>query len=240
MGKFRKRAETSLNSFRRKVTTHTEPGATILVVTEGVNTEPAYFQWIRERFAAPTVELVAHGAGRGDPRALADEALRLSQERKRALSDRSAGINRLESYDAIWIVFDTDVLEPGKRHDGIAYARSKGIHVASSEPCFEYWLLLHQTFTTAMLPTCADVIPFLELHLGWEGYSRLGKKRAEVGAMMERLVEKAKLQKAVAHAERVRAHHIQAQSPYPANPSTEVDLLLKAINEAVSPATRFL
>ena len=240
MGRFRKRAETSLNSFRRKVTTRAEPGAAILVVTEGVNTEPAYFQWVRERFAAPTVELVAHGAGRGDPRALADEALRLSKERKRALKDRSAGINRLETYDALWIVFDTDVLEAAKLHDGIAYARSKGIHIASSEPCFEYWLLLHQTFTTAMLPKCDDVIPFLQHHLGWEGYSRLGKKRAEVVAMMDALVAKAKLQKAVAHAERARAHHVEARTPFPANPSTDVDLLLKAINEAVSPANQFL
>lgn len=240
MANYRRKAETSAQSFRRTVTPRSGAGAAILIVTEGVNTEPAYFQWIRDRFAAPTVELVSHGAGRGDPRALADEALRLRAERKRAMSNRSAGINRLADYDAIWIVFDTDVLKPDKLHDGIAYARSKGIHIAHSEPCFEFWLLLHQHFTTAGMAKCADVIPFLEKFLGWKDYSRIGKKQSEVVAIMQGIVTKKIVKQAVLHAERVRLHHETGGTLFPPNPSTDVDQLIQSINAAISPANRFL
>lgn len=240
MAKFRRKAETDIHSFRRRTTNRVDPGSSILVVTEGVNTEPAYFQWIRERFAAPTVELVSHGVGRGDPRALADEALRLKKERKQKMRDRKLGINRLEDFDAIWIVFDTDVLQSQKLHDGIAYAQSKGLHIAYSEPCFEFWLLLHRRFTTAPMAKCADVIPFLEEFLGWENYSREGKKKSEVLILMESLVTKEQVKTAVAHAEQVRDYHEQGGTSFPANPSTDVDHLIVAINEAVSPANKFL
>jgi hypothetical protein len=240
MAKYRRKAETNVQSFRRRVTTRGDAGAAILVVTEGVNTEPAYFERVRDRFAAPTVELVAHGAGRGDPRALADEALRLRAERKRTASDRSAGINRLADFDAIWIVFDTDVLKPDKLNDGIAYARAKGICIAHSEPCFEFWLLLHQHFTTACMAKCADVIPYLERFLGWKNYSRIGKKHSEVEEMMKVIVTKEIVKQAVLHAERVRMHHEAGGSTFPPNPSTDVDQLIHAINTAISPANRFL
>jgi hypothetical protein len=240
MAKYRRKAETSARSFRRTITPRSGAGAAILVVTEGVNTEPAYFHWVRNRFAAPTLELCSHGAGRGDPRALADEALRLREERKLTMKNRSAGINRLADFDAMWIVFDTDVLKPDKLLDGIAYARSKGIHIAHSEPCFEFWLLLHATFTTAGMAKCANVVPFLEKFLGWKDYSRSGKKQSEVLELMAALVTKEAVRKAVAHAARVRRHHEKGGTSFPPNPSTDVDLLLHAINAAISPANRFL
>jgi hypothetical protein len=238
--RYRKRAASSIGSFRRTVATRTDPGSAILVVTEGDNTEPAYFDLIAKRFAAPTVELVPYGAGRGDPRALADEALRLAKERKQKSKAKKLGINRLEAFDSIWIVFDTDVLEPQNRHDGIAYAHSKGIHVAYSEPCFEYWLLLHGKFTTAQMPKCKDVIPFLKEVFGWKNYSREGKKAEEVEALLAPLIEKTKLQLAGRYAQQVRTHHEKAGTPFPANPSTDVDQLIVAIDAAVSPANKFL
>lgn len=238
--RYRKRADSSIQSFRRPLTTRGEPGSAILVVTEGVNTEPAYFNLLAERFAAPTVELVPYGAGRGDPRALADEALRLATERKQKSKAKKLGINRLESFDSIWIVFDTDVLNSQKRHDGIAYAHSEGIHVAYSEPCFEYWLLLHGKFTTAQMPKCKDVLPYLKEVFGWESYARDGKKADAVEALLAPLIEKIKLRQAGKNAQQVRTYHEKADTPFPANPSTDVDQLLITINAAVSPANKFL
>jgi hypothetical protein len=240
MARYRRKAETSVQSFRRRVSSLSAPGSAILIVTEGINTEPAYLSWIKERFAAPTVELVPHGAGRGDPRALADEALRLRNERKRAMRNRTAGIHRLGDFDEIWIVFDTDVITSQKLNDGIAYAHSKGIRIASSEPCFEFWLLLHERYTTAVMPKCADVIPYLEKFLGWKNYSRDGKKEADARALMEPLVGKERLNVAVSNALSVRKYHECGGTKFPANPSTDVDLLIKAINAAVSPANKFL
>lgn len=241
MGKhnYRKRLDTSIRSFRRTTTAKVEPGSAILVVTEGVNTEPAYFKFLAERFAAPTVELVPFGAGRGDPRALVNEALRMQKVRRQQSRAKKLAINRLESFDSIWVVFDTDVLTSDKLHNGISYAHSKGICVAYSEPCFEYWLLLHASFTTAHMPKCKDVIPLLQTALECQSYSRDGKKAEEVQRLIGPLVEKAKLQEAIRNAKKVHQYHSEAGTKFPANPSTDVYKLLIAINEAVSSANKF-
>jgi hypothetical protein len=239
MAKYARKAGTRLSSYKR--TGYQEKaGSAILVVTEGENTEPAYFEWVRKKFSAPTVELVEHGAGRGDPAALVKEALRLSKERREKLCKHQLSINQVDDFDEIWIVFDTDVLTVEKRNSGIAFAKSKGIKVAYSEPCFEFWLLLHATFTTAQMAKCSDVIPHLAKYLGWNNYSGRGKKGSEVSDLMEPLVQKASIQKAVKHAERIRQYHSDGNTPFPANPSTDVGLLIRSINDALGPANRFL
>jgi len=211
----------------------------ILVVTEGVNTEKAYFRLIQERFAAPTVELVPHGEGKGDPSVLVDAAVALREERQKTPKEQ-LGINRLEDFDEIWIVFDTDVISKKKLREGIEYAKRYGVRIASTEPCFEFWLLLHGKYTTALMPKCRNVIPHLKTTFGWKTYSRIGKKAASVNAMLEPLVTKKAVALAVAHAEKNRKHHEEAGTAFPANPSTDVDQLIRAINQAVSPANKFL
>lgn len=240
MAKYARKAATDARSFRRAPVFSEKAGSALLVVTEGENTEPAYFEWVQKRFAAPTLELVAHGAGRGDPTALVKEALRLCEERREKVRNGQLSINQAGDFDEIWIVFDTDVLKPAKRDSGIKLAQSHGIKIAYSEPCFEFWLLLHATCTTAQLAKCKNVEPHLEKHLGWKKYSRRGKKASQVSAMMAPLVEKKIIQQAVKHAEQVRQHHTEGGTPFPANPSTDVDLLMRAINDALGPANRFL
>ena len=240
MAKYSRKAATDARSFRRAPFFSEKAGTAILVVTEGRNTEPAYFEWVRKKFAAPTVELVPHGAGRGDPTALAKEALRLRDERREQLRNHQLSITKTGDFDEIWIVFDTDVLTPKKRSEGIAFAESQGIKIAYSEPCFEFWLLLHATYTTAQMAECKDVIPFLAKHLGWKKYSREGKKASEVSVMMEPVVQKEIIQQAVKHAQQVRQNHIEGNTPFPANPSTDVDLLMTAINASVGPSNKFL
>lgn len=240
MAKYARKAASDFRSFRRAPVSSGKAGKAILVVTEGQNTEPAYFGWVRNKFAAPTVELVPHGAGRGDPTALAKEALRLRDERREQLRNHQLSITKTGDFDEIWIVFDTDVLTAKQCSEGIAFAESKGIKIAYSEPCFEFWLLLHATYTTAQMAECKDVIPYLAKHLGWKKYSREGKKASEVSAMTEPLVKKEIIQQAVKYAKQVRQHHLDGNTPFPANPSTDVDLLIRAINDALGPANQFL
>lgn len=216
-----------------------EPGSSILVVTEGVNTEPTYFEAIKNAFASPSVELVPHGAGRGDPKTLTDAALAYQKKRRKEARDKKLSISQLEDFDQIWIVFDTDVLTPKKRTDGIAYAKSKGVKVAYSEPCFEYWLLLHraESYTTAQMPKCADVAPYLEKAYGWKGYD---KNKAHCKKLIPPLVSKDSIKVAVKSSQRVRDYHTDAGTLFPANPSTDVDLIIEAINKAVPKASKFL
>mgnify|MGYP005841271933 CR=1 FL=1 len=194
---------------------------------------------IRERFAAPTVELVPHGEGKGDPSVLVDAALALKKKRQN-IPKEQLGINRLEDFDEIWIVFDTDVISKKKLHEGIEYAKRNGVQIASTEPCFEFWLLLHGKYTTALMPKCRNVIPHLKTTFGWKTYSRDGKKTENVNAILEPLVNKKAVALAARHAEQARKHHLNAGTSLPANPSTDMDLLIQAINKAVSPANKFL
>jgi hypothetical protein len=235
--KYKRKAEKSAKSFLRTIGKGTTPGASILVVTEGVNTEPVYFEAIRKVFASTAIELVPHGAGRGDPRKLTEAALQCRNHRRKQAKNKELSISQLEDFDQMWIVFDTDVLTPEKRNAGIAYAESRGVQVASSEPCFEYWLLLHcaKAYTTAFMKKCDDVKPFLNKAFGWVGYDKnlSGSKKLIVP-----LVTKPNVSAALTAANRVRKHHAAAGTPFPANPSTDVDLLINAINEAVAKANK--
>lgn len=237
--KYKPSVSKSASSFMRTMGKDVEPGSSILVVTEGVNTEPAYFEALKHAFASPSVELVPYGAGRGDPRSLTDAALAYQKKRRKDARDKKLSISQLEVFDEIWIVFDTDVLKPDKRNSGIAYAESKGIKIAYSEPCFEYWLLLHNAaaYTTAAMGTCADVKPYLEKAYGWSGYD---KNKEESKKLIAPLVTKQSVKTAVKASQRVRRHHFDADTPFPANPSTEVDLVIEAINKAVSKPNKFL
>lgn len=235
--KYRKSTDKRASSFRRKIGGKRKPGSSILVVTEGKNTEPIYFDALRRMFAAPTVELVPHGAGAGDPRVLTDKALKIRKERRRLARRKELDIGQLENFDELWIVFDTDVLTAKKLHEGMAYAKSKGVKIAYSEPCFEYWLLLHGIFTTAPMAKCADVIPHLKRVFGWTGYD---KNQAESVKMILPLVRKDLVQLANDRSNAVRQHHESVGTAFPANPSTDVDLLIRAINAAVGSAHKFL
>jgi len=78
--KYRKTVDASAASFHRR--RGQAPGSSILVVTEGVNTEPIYFDELRRSLAASTVELVSYGKGAGDPKVLVDAALKLKAHRR--------------------------------------------------------------------------------------------------------------------------------------------------------------
>lgn len=237
--KYKPSVSKSAGSFLRTLGKAVEPGSSILVVTEGVNTEPTYFEALKNAFVSPSVELVAHGAGRGDPEKLTDAALDFQKKRRKDARNKNLSISQLEDFDQIWIVFDTDVLAPAKRNAGIAYARSKGVRVAQSEPCFEYWLLLHSAahYTTAQMPKCADVKPYLENAFGWKGYD---KNKAECKRLIPPLLTKENVRTAVKSSKRVKEHHVGANTPFPANPSTDVELIIEAINKAVSKPNKFL
>jgi hypothetical protein len=232
--KWQKQVDSDAKSFRRSRTGTEVPGSAILVVTEGRVTEPIYFDEVKRKIAIPTVELVPHGAGAGDPRVLAKKALELQQERLRLARNRRLAFNQAKKFDELWIVFDTDVIQPAKLNDGLQFANSKGILVASSTPCFEFWLLLHLTRTTMSLEKYADVKPILERKLR-AAYS---KNKKEAQELIPPFVSD--IRTAIKNALWIRQYHKKAETPLPANPSTDVDLLISAINNAASPAHRKL
>ena len=238
--KYYRKPSTSAKSFRRQIVGAIAPGASILIVAEGENTEPIYFDIVRNRFAAPTVELEICGHCRGHPKGLTDEALRIRKKRKTEARKNKTKINQLGDFDEIWIVFDADVLTPSQLRQGIDYATRCGVKVAYSEPCFEFWILLHKIYTTALMSKCENVYPRLERAFGWKSYSKEGKCVLDARVHLDTIVNEACVQKAVKNAQQIRTHHKTAGSSFPSNPSTQVDRLITAINEAVSKANKFL
>jgi RloB-like protein len=101
---------------------------TILIVCEGQNTEPSYFN----QFRLSTATVVSIGEGYSTD-SLVRRAKELSQEKQ---------------YDQVWCVFDADPI-PDNPHQSanfnraIQQAEANGFGVAYSNQAFEYWLILH-------------------------------------------------------------------------------------------------
>ncbi len=228
--RWKKPIPTALSSFRRPRGS-ARPGSSILIVTEGENTEPVYFDALKRKLSLQTVEIEIVPAGKGDPRRLAEAALEEQKKRRKDAKDGRLSFAKASNFDELWIVFDTDVpVEHRRFDDGVQFATAKGVKSAASSPCFEYWLLLHLVYTTAPMQKFSDVEPRLSKELG-RPYAKNSKDSA---GLIPPLLEH--LDVAMTRARQARQHHATAATPSPANPSTEVDRLIESIRAAASPA----
>ena len=107
------------------------PAARIVVVTEGVSTEPAYLKAFNRYHGDRSARLVTIGVG-GDPRAVVERAIEESRKLK---------IDPLAARDSIWAMFDRDV--HARFDEATDLARGNRIALAVSNPCFELWGILH-------------------------------------------------------------------------------------------------
>ena len=133
----------------------------VLIVCEGEQTEPNYFSALIDDLQLNTANImIAKNSAGSSPYNVVDFALKEFKKDKK--------------YDRVYCVFDKD------RHtsydnalDKVRRARlGKGhlIFATTSVPCFEFWLLLHFTYTTKQYDTgsssiCANVISDLKDHL---------------------------------------------------------------------------
>jgi hypothetical protein len=208
-----------------------KPGDAFLIVTEGEVTEPVYFELLRESLQLSTVTVRIQPGSASYPTHVIDSAAeaveRLAKRRKR----KETAINEVEKYDHVWAVIDTDVpVRTGVWSDVVQYAASKGVKLAHSTPCFEFWLLLHiQGYTTR-----ADL---LNGTLAKDAVEKaLGKEYSTNAEIAKKVIPTflAKWPEAFQHARRVRDHHLAAGTKHPGNPSTEVDHLVCALNDAAT------
>jgi len=100
----------------------------ILIVCEGANTEPSYF----EQFKLSTASIKVLGDG-FNTLSLVNQAYKIHQK------DKSEGKN----YDQVWCVFDKDEFENQAFNQATITAHSYGFNVAYSNQAFEYWFILH-------------------------------------------------------------------------------------------------
>lgn len=212
------------DSYRRRRPT-LEPRRTFLIVTEGEKTEPSYFRALRDRLRLTNVEVNVYHPEATDPKSLTEAAIQLGRQRE-SKARKGDGV----AYDEVWVVYDLEKTNDERRrlHKG-QYDRQKasGIHAATSDPSFEYWLLLHFQYTTSPFPDCKAVIRHLKRHLpGYEKASTISD------ALLDRTAV------AIKHAEQCRQHHRGCGGS--GNPSTRVDILVQNLNSVAAAPHRFL
>ena len=108
----------------------------IVIASEGTNTEPAYFEALRDYLlASPSrvhVEVLRRDPGSPSAPEYVIEQL-----------DSFKRDWKLSSYDELWAVIDYDRWGEAKLSTVATAAVQKGYHLAVSRPCFEVWRLLH-------------------------------------------------------------------------------------------------
>ncbi|WP_420811841.1 RloB family protein [Kutzneria albida] len=141
----------------------------MLIVCGAVGTEPAYFDGLKQARRNPAVKVKVLGKG-----VAPDQLVRYTCK---------VG----DGYDEIWCVVDTDEYDIPA---AVRAARGTRVQLSVSDPCFEYWLILH--FQDCHRPArCYDeVLPILRRHV--PGYDKTRLTFAQFDAGVERAIERAR------------------------------------------------
>ena len=164
------------------------PRRNFIIVTEGAKTEPNYFKALRDERKLATVQIVFEHSTRTDPVGLTQYAIKLRDERAKG----ARGGDGVE-YDEVWVVFDLEQPASPRRaqaQQARQLPRAGGIQFALSDPCFEYFLLLHFESTTKAFSDCADVTK--RLIQSWTGYTKGGPLPSELLARAPIAIGRAK------------------------------------------------
>jgi hypothetical protein len=117
---------------RRPPSRHGKP--MVLVATEGKETEPIYFDELKTRFREVVTVLVSAGkTGQSNPQ-------RVLKRLREEIAKRASWSKR----DQAWLIVDTDQWSASEcKEIEAAIAGDSRLYLATSNPCFELWLLLH-------------------------------------------------------------------------------------------------
>jgi hypothetical protein len=140
-----------------------EPRKRILILCEGIVTEPEYFDDFRREERNALVDVIIDDEG-GSPKTLVERAAARKKEAEKK-AKRFADDNL--RYDEVWCVYDVD--QHPKLSDANQQARDNGIELAVSNPCFELWLLLHFSDQNAHIER-NKLVPFLRRQI--PGYQK--------------------------------------------------------------------
>ncbi len=213
-----------------------QPGDAFLIVTEGTVAEPHYFEQLRRTLELSLVHVQIKPGDASDPRHVIETAARAAKDQVKRAKRGELQIDEPEKFDQVFAVIDTDVaVRQDHWNDVVQLARARKVRLAPSMPCFEFWLLLHLGYTTRTDLLDGDTAKSVLKHaLGCDYAKNADTTRAAIDKLLPKWPE------AVVHSERVCAHHSKAATPPPANPSTEVGRLVRALNDAALPHLRKL
>jgi hypothetical protein len=211
-----------------------QPGDTFLIVTEGTVTEPTYFKLLLKELSLTQVTVRVLPGWASDPKHVIDTARKEADELKRRAKKDLRAHGEPSQFDHVWAVIDCDVATRKRKWAGVKdYAASKKVQLATSMPCFEFWLLLHLKYTTrADLPDGDAAKQAFKKALG-QDYCTTSEVCHQA---LQQIISK--WPHAVKNAQKVKQHHTAAKTKEPANPSTSVNLLVSALDQSRRPRAR--
>ena len=195
----------------------------VLIVTEGSRTEPKYFGHFRTRNTNIDIKVVpSHSAG--------GETDYMSLVRKAAQHQKKDQLSAAIG-DSVWVVADGDVNlnnpDPiNERNRQLNMARKiaarSNIRLLISNPCFEFWYLLHFQYTSKHLKDYNAAKK--ELLSYFPEYEKTDDVYEQLLPYMEQAIQ---------NAHRLERYHIENGESVPftiaANPYTEVYQLIEAL-----------
>jgi len=144
------------------------PRSCVLIVCEGAKTELQYFERLCRclRLQPVEVEIIGDECG-SDPVSVVREAV--NRRRERAKGAKKSGIQ--VPYDEVWCVLDVEKFGRNPQLPrALDMASQNSITMVLSNPCFEFWILLHFERVGSSFQDCQRVIRKLRDYL--PGYQK--------------------------------------------------------------------
>ena len=182
------------------------PGKVMIIVCEGKETEPNYFESLRQKFRLSTLS-VKVVSGKVAPISVVDCGI----EEKRKIG---------EATDEVWCVLDTE--NPNKNSSllpAIEKAKKANLNLAISNPSFEYWYFIHFECSSRPFANGQEMKRKLKVYI--PKYD----ENMNAFPVLDKLTSVA-----IQNAENLRKRSSENWDLFP-NPSTKVDKLVQEIIE---------
>lgn len=143
---FRKRKARNTSALKRQREMR-ESYDKVLIVCEGEKTEPHYITALRDHFSLTQANIEIDPKSDSSPTSVV------------AYAKECITANKTDPYDHVYCVIDRDRhADFQKALNQVAGFRSKDtdLHIIVSNPCFEYWILLHFVYMTKAFGTSGD------------------------------------------------------------------------------------
>jgi len=202
------------SDYLRRQTKTRETRKRFLIVCEGERTEVNYFK----AFTVPKkIEVMVKGEGKNSF-SLVEKAIKIIDN-----------LNKDDSFDQIWCVFDKDNCSKEQFNQAEGLAKQKNIKIAYSNEAFEIWFILH--FQYLDIATSRSKYPKI-LTTQMKKY-RLLNEQEKYEKNREDMYEKLKpyQRTAITNAAKLIQDRDEAKKhPFDANPSTTVQELVQELN----------
>lgn len=211
---------------KKKQPSNRHVGRVLHIYCEGEKTEPIYINnFIEHKFGSDKARKVirVEPTKKNTPVQLVDVAVRHKNRH-----DCPAG-------DEFWVVYDRERIAkyPHELHaKARAKANANGIEVALSNVCFELWLLLHLTDSSASYSDCDDLLANSQLKkkLADRGVINYDKGCVSIFEAIKNDIEPARARAKLLNKNTLANAPQGITAPHMLNPYTDMYLLLDAID----------